>query len=263
MASPGLFPPDAVIRRVDGELVLLLGGGRALLMQLAHPMVARGVAEHSDFAADPLSRLERTLTATYAVVFGTTGQAVRAGKSVHAVHQRVTGADYHANDPELLMWVHATLVDTALAMHRRFLRRLPEPDAERYYQESTRVAEVFGLRRDQQPDDLAAFRAYVDAMVGQLAEGLTDQSRQLGHSVLHPRLPRLTAPVMAGVRQLTTGLLPRALRRAYGLDWDGRRQAALETASLAVRTGLPLVPPVFRRVPPGAVRLLSPAPAAA
>jgi uncharacterized protein (DUF2236 family) len=259
MTGRGLFPPDAVIRRVDGELVLLLGGGRALLMQLAHPLVARGVAEHSDFATDPLARLERTLTATYAVVFGAAGQAVRAGQAVHAVHQHVTGVDYRANDPELLMWVHATLVDTALAIHRRFLRGLSESDAERYYQESTRVAEVFGLARDQQPEDLAAFRAYVDDMVSRLAGGLTDQSRQLGQAVLHPHLPRLTAPLMAGVRQLTTGLLPRPLRRAYGLDWDRRRQAALETASLALRTGLPLVPPVFRRVPPGAVRLLAPA----
>jgi uncharacterized protein (DUF2236 family) len=260
MASRGLFPSDAVIRRVDGELVLLLGGGRALLMQLAHPLVARGVAEHSDFAADPLSRLERTLTATYAVVFGTTAQAIRAGQSVHAVHQHVTGVDYRANDPELLMWVHATLVDTALAIHRRFLRRLSDADAERYYQESTKVAEVFGLSRDDQPEDVAAFRAYVDAMTGRLAAGLTDQSRQLGQAVLHPHLPRLTAPVMAGIRQLTTGLLPTALRRAYGLDWDGRRQAALNTASLALRTGLPLVPPPLRRVPPGAVRLLAPGP---
>jgi uncharacterized protein (DUF2236 family) len=256
MASRGLFPADAVIRRVDSELVLLLGGGRALLMQLAHPLVARGVAEHSDFAADPLSRLERTLTATYAVVFGTSAQAARAGNSVRAVHRRVTGVDYRADDPELLLWVHATLVDTALTVHRRFLRPLPTADAERYYQESTRVAEVFGLSRDRQPADLSAFRSYVDAMVRRLAEDMTDQSRHLADAVLHPRLPRLTAPVMAGVRQLTTGLMPSRLRTAYGLGWDGRRQVAFDTASLALRTGLPWVPPVLRRVPTGALRLL-------
>jgi uncharacterized protein (DUF2236 family) len=256
MSGRGLFPADAIIRRVDSELVLLLGGGRALLMQLAHPLVARGVAEHSDFGANPLSRLERTLTATYTVVFGTSAQAARAGSSVHAVHQRVSGAGYQANDPELLLWVHATLVDTALTIHHRFLRPLSDADAERYYQESTRVAEVFGLSRDRQPEDLPAFRAYLDAMERRLADGMTDQSRQLAHAVLHPRLPRLTAPVMGGVRQLTTGLMPGRLRRAYGLRWDGRRQAAFNTASLALRTGLPWVPPVLRRVPAGAMRLL-------
>jgi uncharacterized protein (DUF2236 family) len=256
MPSQGLFPADAIIRRVDSELVLLLGGGRALLMQLAHPLVARGVAEHSDFGVNPLARLERTLIATYTVVFGTSAQAARAGRSVHAVHERVTGADYQANDPELLLWVHATLVDTALAIHRRFLRPLSDSDAEHYYQESTQVAEVFGLARDRQPEDLAAFQAYLDAMKGRLADGMTDQSRRLADAVLHPRLPRLTAPVMGGVRQLTTGLMPGRLRRAYGLSWDRRRQAAFDAASLAVRAGLPWVPPVLRRVPAGAMRLL-------
>jgi uncharacterized protein (DUF2236 family) len=252
----GLFPADSIIRQVDSELVLLLGGGRALLMQLAHPLVARGVAEHSDFEANPLARLERTLMATYTVVFGTSAQAARAGRSVHAVHQRVTGEDYRANDPDLLLWVHATLVDTALTIHRRFLRPLGNADAERYYQESTRVAEVFGLSRDQQPEDLAAFRAYLDAMERSLADGMTEQSRQLAHAALHPRLPWLTAPVMGGVRQLTTGLMPPRLRKAYGLRWDIGRQAALDTASLALRTGLPRVPSVLRRVPAGAMRLL-------
>ena len=74
-AAPGLFPPDAVVRRVDGESVLLLGGGRALLMQLAHPLVAKGVAEHSDFRRDPFARLRRTLDATYAIVFGSEAEA--------------------------------------------------------------------------------------------------------------------------------------------------------------------------------------------
>jgi uncharacterized protein (DUF2236 family) len=257
MSDSGLFPSDAVIRRVDSELILLLGGGRALLMQLAHPSVARGVAEHSGFGSDPLARLERTLTATYAVVFGTTEQAARAGQTVHSVHERVTGPGYYANDPELLLWVHATLVDTALAIHRRFLRPLPAAVAERYYQESTRVAEVFGLRRDQQPEDLRAFRQYVDNMIAGLAEGMTEQSRALARDVLHPRLPVVAAPLMLGIRELTTGLVPARLRAAYGLPWDLRRQTALGAASLALRTGLPLVPPMLRRLPSGAVRLLT------
>jgi len=253
MTSPGLFPADAVIRKVDRELVLLLGGPRAVLMQLAHPLVARGVAEHSDFAVDPFARLERTLNATYTVVFGTSEEANRVGQSVRAVHDSVTGAGYEAGDPELLLWVHATLVDTALAIHRRFVRPLAPADAERYYQESTQVAEIFGVSRDRQPDDLLAFRRYRDAMVGRLAEGLGDQSRELAKSVLHPRLPLLAAPIMAGVREVTAGLMPDGLRKAYGLRWDGRRQAAFNTASLAVRASLPLVPGVFRRVPTGAV----------
>jgi uncharacterized protein (DUF2236 family) len=169
----------------------------------------------------------------------------------------VTGPGYYANDPELLLWVHATLVDTALAVHRHFLRALPAEEAERYYQESTVVAEVFGLRRDQQPEDLDAFRRYVRTMVADLADGLTEQSRQLAQEVLHPRLPVITAPLMLGVRELTAALLPSPLRQAYRLPWDLRRQGALGAASLALRTGLPMVPPVLRRLSPAAVRLLT------
>ncbi|HSS10571.1 MAG TPA: oxygenase MpaB family protein [Acidimicrobiales bacterium] len=257
MSQEGLFPPDAVIRRVDGELVLLLGGGRALLLQLAHPMVARGVAQHSDFQGDPLARLQRTLMATYTVVFGTKEQADRATAQVGAVHERVTGVGYRANDPELLLWVHATLVDTALRVHRRFLRPLVPADAERYYQESTKVAQAFGLPRKDQPQDLAAFRSYMRKMVGELSVTLTDESRRLARRVLHPRLPLVTAPVVAGVRELTVGLLPPPLRRAYGLRWDPPRQLALDATALAIRASLPRVPPVLRRVPDRAVWLVA------
>jgi uncharacterized protein (DUF2236 family) len=245
----GLFPPDAVIRRVDGELVLLLGGGRALLLQLAHPLVARGVAEHSDFHADPLGRLQKTLAATHAIVFGSGEQAERARAHVAAVHAQVTGQGYRAGDPALLLWVHATLVDTALRVHRRFLRPLGPDDAERYYQESARVAQVFGLPRADQPGDLAAFRSYVRRMVSELSGLLTDQSRQLAHLVLYPRLPLPVAPFTAGFRELTIGLLPPPLRQAYGLRWDPARQLALNAGTLAARATLPWVPPALRRTP--------------
>jgi uncharacterized protein (DUF2236 family) len=256
--SEGLFSPDSVVRRVDRELVVLLGGGRALLMQVAHPSVARGVIEHSDYRAAPLARLVRTLAATYTVVFGTIEQANQVGAAVQAVHRRTTGPGYRATDPDLLLWVHATLVDTALGLHDRFLRPLSPVDAERYYQESTRVGEVFGLSRADQPEDLTAFRRYVAAMVDRLAGGLTEESRRLGRQLLRPRLPLLTAPAMAAVRELTAGLLPQPLRCAYGLPWDPARQAAVGAASLGLRVALPLVPPVLRRFPTAVIRAAPP-----
>ena len=262
MSSDGLFPPDAVIRQVDGEIALLLGGGRALLMQLAHPLVAKGVAEHSGFGSAPLARLERTLAATYTVVFGPVTEATRAADSVHAVHEKVVGSGYRASDPDLLLWVHATLVDTALCIHRRFLRPLSDADAERYYQESTRVAELFGLPRSYQPEDLAGFREYVRSMVAALAADLSDESHQMAETALHPRLPLVMAPLMAGVREVTAGLLPGPLREAYRLPWDGCRQVAMEAASLALRTSLPRVPSILRRFPIAAVGLRAPRPVA-
>ena len=87
----GYFPPGAPIRRIGAESVLMLGGGRALLMQAAHPLVASGIVEHSDYSADPWKRLGRTLLALYTVVFGTREEADRTGAIVQAVHRPVRG----------------------------------------------------------------------------------------------------------------------------------------------------------------------------
>jgi uncharacterized protein (DUF2236 family) len=243
----GLFPEDAVIRQVSGEAILLLGGGRALLMQLAHPQVAAGVADHSGFAEDPFGRLRRTLEATYTVVFGTKDDADLVARQLWAVHERVTGPGYRANDPELLMWVNATLIDTALRVHARFLRPLRGKEAERYYQDSVVVAEVLGVPRQLQPPDLTGFRAYMRRMVGTLE--VSDTGRELADAVLHPRLPWPAEPGMAVARELTAGLLPRPLREQFGLGWDRSRKRALLLAGAASRTVLPRVPSLLRRAP--------------
>ena len=214
-------------------------------MQLAHPLVARGVAEHSGFAADPFARLRRTLDASHAIVFGTRAQAERAAAGVRAVHERVTGPGYAANDPALLMWVHATLVDTALRVHARFLGPLPPAHAATYYEQSAKVAELLGVPRVEQPADLDAFRAYVRHMVATLVVG--DQARRAAEAVLHPSVPWVAEPLFALARQLTVGLLPPPLRAGYGLSWDSGREAALLAAGLAVRQVLPRVPAPLRR----------------
>jgi uncharacterized protein (DUF2236 family) len=244
--SDGLFPRDAVIRRVDGESVLLLGGGRALLMQLAEPRVAAAVAEHSDFHGDPFARLQRTLEAAFIIVFGTTQEAYDAAAAVRSVHARIVGDGYRADDPELLLWVHATLVDTALRVHKRFLQPLAARDAERYYQESRVVAELLGIPRRVQPPDLETFRAYVRGRVASLA--VSDTARRLAHDVLHPRVPWPVAPAAELGRQLTAGLLPPPLRRQYGLSWDAHRERALLLAGVGSRLVLPRVPGIVRRV---------------
>ncbi len=247
---PSLFPPDAVIRRVNGEAVLLLGGGRALLMQLAHPLVARAVNQHSDFRTDPFARLQRTLDTVYTIVFGSEAQAYQAAAALAAVHARIRGPGYEASDPDLLLWVHATLVDTALRVHRRFLGGLGDDEANRYYAEAVLVGELLGVPRSVQPPDLTEFGVYVRAMVGSLE--VTDEGREVARAVLHPRLPWAVVPVVEPLaalgRQLTVGLLPPPLRRAYGLSWDPGRQAALTAASVATRAVLPRLPGVLRRV---------------
>jgi uncharacterized protein (DUF2236 family) len=254
----GWFPPDAVIRRVDGENALLFGAGRALLMQLAHPAVAQGVADHSDFEHDPLRRLRGTLDASYTVVFGTRQQAERMAATIRRVHRHVTGEGYRADDPALLLWVHATLVDTALRVYRTLIGPLDPDEEAEYYEQSCVVAELLGCPRHDQPADLAAFRDYMRTMVCTLE--VTPTARRVAAAVLRPRLqlagrvPIGTAaePALALVRFLAVGMLPEPLRTQYGFPWDARRQMALRIGTEATRRALALVPSPLRRVAPAA-----------
>lgn len=243
----GIVPPDGIARRVDSELVLLLGGGRAVLMQLAHPDVAAAVADHSDFRSDALDRLRRTLAAVSTMEFGTETQAREVAEGLRAVHERVVGPGYRATDPVLQLWVHATLVDTALRTYSRFFRPLTPDEAERYYQETALVAEVLGVPRDALPVDLADFRRYVRAMVGSLV--VTDTARELAHDVLHPPWGPAAVPALALHRSVTAGLLPARLRRPYGLRWDWPGHFALQAATAVSRLVLPRVPGPVRRAP--------------
>lgn len=243
---PSLFADDAVIRRVAAENVLLAGGGRALLLQLAHPCVAAGVADHSDFEADPLRRLKGTLDAMNTIVFGTIDEAERTAAAIRTIHDRVTGPGYSANDPALLCWVNATLLDTALRVYTRLVRRLSSADADEYYEQSTKVAELLGCPLSEQPADLAAFQDYMRTMVATLE--VTDTARALARAVLHPRLPRVARPPLAAARFITVGMLPAPIRRQYGFSWSDRRKAAFKYGTAAAARLVPLVPSPLRHV---------------
>src|SRR3712207_2006751 len=174
MGDAGLFGPGSLTWRINREGVLLLGGGRALILQVAHPLVAAGVAEYSNYREDPWGRLYRTLDITTKLVFGSTATAAEASGRLERMHSRVrgetreaggrypAGTPYEANDPELLMWVHATLVDTALLVYDRYIRRLTIDERRRYYEEQKTLGEAFGIPRERQPADYAEFNDYFD-----------------------------------------------------------------------------------------------------
>ncbi|MEX2081042.1 MAG: oxygenase MpaB family protein [Dehalococcoidia bacterium] len=248
-----MFPEGSAIRRVNQEGVLLIGGGRAILMQLAHPMVARGVAEHSTFESDPLPRLWRTLEASYTIVFGTLAQAEAVAGHLSRVHEPVRGMGYHANDPELLFWVHATLVDSALLVYRHFVGALRPDDIEEYYAQASDVAELLGVPRQHQPGSYAEFRGYMRGALATLEPSAV--SLKLARSVLHPSLP-FPAPLASPLtRWLTAGLLPAALRRPYGLRWGQTDQRLLQALAAASRSAHTLTPQSLRRLPSRLLRL--------
>ncbi len=156
-----LYLEGSITRRVNRENVLLLGGGRALLMQLAHPKVTAGVDEHSDFRSHPVRRLRRTVRMTMAIVFGDRETALAAARAVNQTHGKVRGREYRALDPELLLWVHTTLVDSAIVTYETFVKPLTAREREDFYQESKVLGELLGIPRDRFPrthDDLDPVR---------------------------------------------------------------------------------------------------------
>src|SRR5258705_13856349 len=87
----GLYGPGSEAWALNREAMLLLGAGpRALLLQLAHPQVAAGVADHSDFRADPWARLSGTLRSYLRIVYGTRTAAHGEVSRPNALHRTIT-----------------------------------------------------------------------------------------------------------------------------------------------------------------------------
>jgi len=243
---PGLFKEDSITRRVNRENILLLGGGRALLMQLAHPKVAAGVDEHSDFRAHPVRRLRRTIRMTMAIVFGDRETALAAARGVNQVHAKVQGRDYRALDPDLLMWVYATLADTALVTYETFVKRLLPREREEFHAEFKLLGEMLGIPRDRFPNTVREFDHYLEQMVATGPVRVDARARELVAQIMRPRVRLLPGPVMLPLNIVTTGLLTPALREQYGLAWGPRQQRAYRLAIAVVPRVIALTPPLLR-----------------
>lgn len=255
----GLYGPDSVAWKVNRETALLLGGPRALLLQLAHPLVAAGVREHSDYEKDPYGRLQRTLRYTLAMVFGTEEEAREAAGDVNSRHLKVKGllgkrtgrlpakAAYDARDPKLLMWVEATLLDTGAMLYERWVGPLTDAELERHYRESRAIAGLLGLEAKAMPKDWRAFQGYFKRMVAGNELAVDDATRKMVHTILHPPgIPRLAAEATA---TLTAGLLPERVREMYGLPWGPAQETLLRMADASVRFMVPRLPPAARYFP--------------
>jgi uncharacterized protein (DUF2236 family) len=252
--ASGLFGPGSVSWRIDRELVVLAGGSCALLLQAAHPVVAAGVEQHSTYATDPFGRLLRTLTSTFDVVFGTRSRAEAAIRRVNAIHERVRGrrpddgTPYTALDPEALLWVHATLVDTALRVYGRFVEPLAAGDEQAYHEESARVATLLGVPPTFVPRTLVELRAWMDEQVASGVVHVTPAARRIARTVLRPTsFPPGIAWDAAHLVSIAT--LREPIRRQYGLRWSPARDRGMERIAAASRAMLPFVPSPLRHAP--------------
>lgn len=248
-----MLGPETVSWRINREAAILAGGGRALLLQVAHPKVAAGVEQHSGYQADPWGRLYRTLDTTYKITFGDDETSARASRRLRGRHRPVTGIDdsgaaYAASDPALLLWVWATLVETSLTIYERCFAGLPQRDRDRYYAEQQRFALACGVPDGAWPATLDAFEDYYATM---LADELrvTPSALAVAASIREPRVPTALRPAMAPNTLLTFGLLPARLRADYGYDWSAERERSLNLALLALRVAGRVTPRALRHLP--------------
>jgi len=263
-ARDGYFSPESVIRRLGNSPVTpLLGGGAAVLLQVAHPLVACGVVDHSGYERDLWRRLVGTMRALYLIAFGDRNEAERAGAVVQAVHARVhgttttelgpfpPGTSYAASDPELMLWVHATIVHSSLAAYEQFVQPLSQAEREQYLREMNQVAELFGTPARVLPLTYREFRAYFDAQLAGHSITVTSPARDVASVILATPFSRPLRILAPAHRLATVRILPPRLRDEYGLRWTALHELALPLASQTVRCGsAPLLAVAARMRPP-------------
>jgi uncharacterized protein (DUF2236 family) len=256
------MPADTITRTINRERLALLGWGRAILMQFAHPLVAAGVADHSSFSAGRVARLQRlhgTVRAMLSLTFGDEARVRSTAEKINAIHDRVhgvlrapagpfpAGTPYTAHDPALLQWVLATLLDSIPMVYARYVTPLSREERDRYCRESAGVGRLLGI-----PEDRLLPRAVdVDAYIAErLSSGeivVTDTARALAHDILYPPFQAAYWPVARVVRLTTIGLLDPRLREQYRFRWDARDARALDRWTVGVRRLQTIAPPAIRQ----------------
>jgi uncharacterized protein (DUF2236 family) len=196
----GLYGPSSEAWRLNREAMLLLGAGpRALLMQIAHPAVAAGVDEHSNFRADPWRRLAATLRSYLTIVYGTSRVARAEIRRLNTLHRGIVGVGYAARDPELSLWVHATLVDSTMVVNDAWIEPMPRARRAAFYLETRPIGRAFGVPDRLLPEELDAFDSYVQGMMAPSGPvQVSPLARELAGVILHPPLAPLAQWFSAG-----------------------------------------------------------------
>jgi uncharacterized protein (DUF2236 family) len=246
----GLFGPDSVIWRVNRESAVALAGTAAILMQFAHPKVAAGVRDHSRYQVDPVGRLRRTLDLTMAIVFGRRQAAMEAVRAINSRHHAVRGPGYSAMDPDLLLWVHATLVYAAIRGYRALVGPLSAADADRYYQDTKEIGVLLGVPREMYPASVQAFEAYLQRMIDDGELAVSAEAREMARTVLRPGFRGVPQVAFAPLTIITSGLLPATLRAGYELPWGNLERTAFGACRRILPRLVAIAPAPVRLLPP-------------
>jgi uncharacterized protein (DUF2236 family) len=236
--------------RINREAVLLGAGPAALLLQIAHPSVARGVAEHSDFETDPFRRLHGTIHTTMALVFGDGRAAERAVRRLNGIHSRVRGEGYRALDPELLLWVQVTLIVTSVRAYELWVGPLSLPEKEQFWREARSVGVRLGIPLSLSPADWSTLMGYWQRMLAE--DGplqVTDAARRQAPMIVRPPLPLAPAALVDLLALPAMALVPTRLREGFGINLTPLHERAARLLGLAVRAWVSVVPARWRSLP--------------
>ncbi len=251
-ARAGIFGPSSISWKVSRESALFLGAGRAALLQLAHPWVAVALDQHSNIRRDPLARFHDTFRIVFTMIFGTLPQALAASRHLYYLHSRVQGeltesvaayprgSRYQANEVDALLWVYATLIDSALLAYECVLPPLSNSERETYYAESKTMAALFGIPQAALPVNWSAFAAYNQKMLTSDMLGVNALARELAQRILHGR--GTWVPVPSWYRALTASFMPERLRCEFSLAYGEREQASAAKAQ-------EWLPRIYQRLP--------------
>ena len=256
--------PMPISHRVNREAVVVLGWGRAILLQLAHPLVAAGVGAHSGFDAGALAyvrRMRRTIGAMLSLTFGTEPEVRETAGRINAIHHRVhgrldcavgrypAGTPYDATDPALLTWVHCTLIDSQLRTYALFVEPLARDEQDRYCTEAAQIGPLLGVPASELPDTRDRLDGYLDRMQREDRLAVGEGARRLAGALLAPPGRRWVAPALWLGRLTTVGLLPAPIRGAYGFPWRARDARRLRSAAAVLRAARRVTPPLLREWP--------------
>lgn len=266
MTAAGYFDDDSMLRRVHRERAVALSGPRALLMQAAHPLAVTGLLAHSTAIDEPYERLARTAQVMSTIGFGSRADADRVTRHVRAMHRRVrgriktpvgrypAGTPYRADDPELLLWVLFTLVDSGIVVYSKYVRSMSRDEQAAYWHDYKVVGKLFGLRSRDMPATLDDLDEYRERMLNGDELLVTDWARERARRiVLEPPVPWMARPLVETVNFVTVALLPDQIRSQYGFSplppAFVRHALVAGGAEYVKRAVIPLLPERLRYVP--------------
>jgi uncharacterized protein (DUF2236 family) len=221
--------------RINAERVALAGWTRAILMQVAHPLIAAGVVQHSSFRDNPVSsarRLHHTVRAMLGLTFGDAATHARVIENIRAIHRRVrgrlteavgafpAGSPYSAEDPALVLWVHATLIESVILAYDSLVAPCGLADRDTYCREASAVAIELGARPESVPLEWRTLDRYLTDQRSSGVIVVGSDARAVATVLLRGRFSAILGPVAWANRLLTNGWLPPELRAQYGLSWS-------------------------------------------